>query len=58
MRLVHGYAERTYRIRVGQYRVLYEIHDDEVLVLVVPWHIARTRMSFGSTRSLTRSSGH
>lgn len=35
MRLVHGYAERTYRIRVGQYRVLYEIHDDEVLVLVV-----------------------
>ena len=34
-RVVAGWSERTYRIRVGQYRVLYEIHDDEVLVLVV-----------------------
>ena len=25
----------TYRIRVGDYRVLYEIHDDRLLVLVL-----------------------
>lgn len=25
----------AWRIRVGQYRVIYEIHDDELLVLVV-----------------------
>lgn len=25
----------TYRIRVGDYRVIYEIHDDTILVLVV-----------------------
>lgn len=27
--------EDTYRIRVGDYRVLYEIHDNQLLVLVV-----------------------
>jgi mRNA interferase RelE/StbE len=27
--------ENTYRIRVGEYRVIYEIHEREVLVLVV-----------------------
>jgi mRNA interferase RelE/StbE len=35
VRLVRGYSERTYRIRVSQYRVLYEIHDDDVLILIV-----------------------
>lgn len=29
-----GY-EQTYRIRVGDYRVLYEIHDQILLILVV-----------------------
>lgn len=28
-------AERTYRIRIGDYRVVYEIEDDVLLVLVV-----------------------
>jgi len=27
--------EQTYRIRVGDYRVLYEIHDQILLILVV-----------------------
>jgi mRNA interferase RelE/StbE len=27
--------ERVYRIRVSDYRILYEVHDDEVLVIVV-----------------------
>ncbi len=27
--------EATWRIRVGDYRVLYEIHDDRLLVLVI-----------------------
>lgn len=27
--------ERMYRMRVGDYRILYEIHDKEVMVLVV-----------------------
>ena len=27
--------EDTYRVRVGKYRVLYEIHDDLVVVLIV-----------------------
>ena len=27
--------ENSYRIRVGDYRVIYEIHDDVLLVLVV-----------------------
>lgn len=29
-----GY-ENTYRIRVGDYRILYEVHDNILLVLVV-----------------------
>ena len=28
-------AENLWRMRVGQYRILYEIHDDRLLVLVV-----------------------
>jgi mRNA interferase RelE/StbE len=28
-------ADRTYRIRVGDYRVVYEIEDDLLLVLVI-----------------------
>ena len=28
-------AEKLWRMRVGQYRVVYEIHDDRLLVLVV-----------------------
>lgn len=28
-------ADRSYRIRVGIYRVVYEIHDDVLVVLVV-----------------------
>jgi len=28
-------VEETYRIRVGDYRILYEVHDDVLLVLVV-----------------------
>lgn len=28
-------ADRQYRIRVGDYRVIYEIHDDVLLVLVI-----------------------
>ena len=28
-------AEGTYRIRSGDYRVIYQIHDDAVVVLVV-----------------------
>ncbi|MCL0091876.1 type II toxin-antitoxin system RelE/ParE family toxin [Dehalococcoidales bacterium] len=28
-------AERAYRIRVGNYRVVYEIYDDENLVLLL-----------------------
>jgi mRNA interferase RelE/StbE len=31
---LQGY-ENTYRIRVGDYRVIYEIHDDILRVLVV-----------------------
>ena len=27
--------ENTYRTRVGKYRIIYEIYDDKVLVLVV-----------------------
>ena len=27
--------DRTYRIRVGDYRVLYEVYDQEILVLVI-----------------------
>lgn len=28
-------ADRTYRIRIGDYRVVYEIEDDALLVLVI-----------------------
>ena len=28
-------ASGVYRLRVGDYRVLYEVHDDQVLVLVL-----------------------
>jgi mRNA interferase RelE/StbE len=28
-------ASGVYRLRVGDYRVLYEIHDDQVIVLVL-----------------------
>lgn len=28
-------ADRTYRIRIGDYRVVYEIEDDVLLVLVI-----------------------
>lgn len=28
-------AQFSYRVRVGDYRVLYEIHDDVLIVLVV-----------------------
>jgi mRNA interferase RelE/StbE len=27
--------EDTYRIRVGDYRVIYEVHDDQVIVLII-----------------------
>lgn len=29
-----GYADR-WRIRVGSYRVIYEIHDDKLVVIVI-----------------------
>lgn len=29
-------SERTYRIRIGQYRVVYEIEDDRLILFVVP----------------------
>ncbi|MBM3120123.1 MAG: hypothetical protein FJ006_11380 [Chloroflexi bacterium] len=32
-------AERSYRIRTGNYRVVYEVYDDENLVLIL--HIGR-----------------
>ena len=28
-------SQEQYRVRVGQYRILYEIHDDVLLVMVV-----------------------
>ena len=34
VRKIQG-AERAYRIRVGNYRVVYEIYDDENLVLIL-----------------------
>jgi Cytotoxic translational repressor of toxin-antitoxin stability system len=35
-RLLRGKtAERIWRLRVGDYRVLYEIHDTELVVLVI-----------------------
>ena len=34
VRKIRG-AERTYRIRAGSYRVVYEVYDDESLVLIL-----------------------
>lgn len=28
-------SEHTYRVRVGAYRVIYDVHDDKIFVLVV-----------------------
>jgi mRNA interferase RelE/StbE len=28
-------SERTFRVRVGQYRVVYEVRDDRLVVLIV-----------------------
>ena len=28
-------SDHTYRIRIGDYRVVYDIHDDKLIVLVV-----------------------
>ena len=28
-------SEQTYRVRIGDYRVVYDIHDDKLVVLVV-----------------------
>jgi mRNA interferase RelE/StbE len=28
-------SERTFRIRVGQYRVVYEVQDDRLVVLII-----------------------
>lgn len=33
-RKLHGWRD-TYRVRIGDYRVIYEIHDGVLLVLVV-----------------------
>lgn len=30
-----GQPHRTYRVRTGDYRIIYEIHDERVLVLMV-----------------------
>jgi mRNA interferase RelE/StbE len=32
---LHGEFDGQYRIRVGTYRVLYEIHDDVLVIVVV-----------------------
>lgn len=40
-----GRSERTYRIRVSEYRVLYEIHDQAVLVRVV--RVAHRKDAYG-----------
>ncbi len=34
-KLLAGTRQPTWRIRVGDYRILYEIHDDYLIVLVV-----------------------
>ena len=28
-------SERTFRIRIGQYRVVYEVQDDRLIVLII-----------------------
>ncbi len=35
-----------YRIRVGDYRVVYEIHDDRLVVLVVVVSVGQGRLGF------------
>lgn len=35
IRLTDASRVPTWRIRVGDYRVIYEIHDDQLLVLVI-----------------------
>lgn len=30
-----GYDPPTWRVRVGEYRVIYEVHDEDVVVIVV-----------------------
>jgi hypothetical protein len=42
--LLAASRDRIWRIRVGDYRVLYEIHPDRVLVLIV--RIANRRESY------------
>jgi len=32
---LNGFDPPAWRIRVGEYRIVYEIHDDEVLVIVI-----------------------
>lgn len=32
---LQGRGEDAYRIRVGMYRVLYEVHDRELIILVI-----------------------
>ena len=32
---LQGRGKNAYRIRVGMYRVLYEIHDQELVILVI-----------------------
>lgn len=35
VRLTNTSSKPAWRIRVGDYRVIYEIHDDQLLVLVI-----------------------
>jgi mRNA interferase RelE/StbE len=32
---LQGYASPTFRIRIGKYRVLYEIRESEILIIIV-----------------------
>jgi len=49
-KLVGGDGE--WRVRTGDYRIVYEIHDDVLLVLVVAVGIAATSTSTASKRSV------
>jgi len=40
-------TERAYRIRVGRYRVVYEVYDNENLVLLLQV-VRRTEATYGS----------
>jgi mRNA interferase RelE/StbE len=46
VRKIRG-AERAYRIRVGSYRVVYEVYDDENLVLILQV-VRRTEATYRS----------